>query len=248
MNLSFDSTFSCLKPTGMKKILLLSSVICISIVASSQVIIPKGKTIIGGSFSFSTSSLDPDPASTPNGLSEVRQFSTGISPSLGFATKDNAVFGILMYSQFGDWESKVISSGNTQEGSGYAAGPGIFYEKFFGLGKNFHFSAMGSLRGTFGKQNYKEYNNLTVYSETESKVKTAQLALTPFLGYSINNKWMVQASVGEILNIGYTNNKSTAKNSSTPESKSEYSSFSVNSRLNQGLRLGSLLMAFRYTF
>lgn len=232
----------------MKKILLLSSVICISIAASSQVVVPKGKKIVGGSFFVSTNHINADSTIGPPGLNDQNQYSFGISPSIGFAKKENSVFGFLLFTRYGKWEAQNASSNTVQEGSTFAAGPGVYYEKFYGLGKNFHFSAMGTLRATYGKQKYKEYDKIYVYSESEARVMATNLTLTPSLGYSINSKWMVQASVGEIVSIGYSRNKSTVKGSMMPERKTEYSSFHVSSRLNQGLQLGSLVMALRYTF
>jgi hypothetical protein len=230
----------------MKKLLLLACLMSAGIFSYSQVIVPKGKKILGGSFSGSTFNLHPDsvagsPTADQNG-SHV-----SFSPSFGYAIKENVVIGVSFQTDYGRWQTDYSGSGSRYVSSSFSMGPGFFYERFWKLGKGFHISGTALLNASFGKQKSTEYQPSGQTYKASGTLRSVNFSVTPNIGYSFNDKWMVQASLGEILQMGYS--RSTWENTNPAQPvKTAYNRFAINTKLNRGLSLSQLGVSARFTF
>jgi hypothetical protein len=230
----------------MKKSLLIFSLVFISAALSAQVIVPKGTRIAGGNISIGNARNHFDTTLNGNDVNTYSNYNVNFNPTFGWAKKDNEVYGIMLHTTYQHWKQE--SNNTFSKGSFIAAGPGVFYERFFNLGKGFHFSANGSLYGTYGVTKNKSYTNSVLTNDAEGKRYDINFSVTPRIGYSINKKFMVQASIGELLNMNFshTNWKSSIPGGST--SQHNYNIFNVNTGLNRGLSLSNIGFTFRYSF
>lgn len=230
----------------MKITLLFSSFLLLSIISNAQVVVPRGTKMIGGSISVGSGRSNWDTSRNGQHPNTYRNFQTTFNPTFGWARKDNELYGIQLYSQFYTWKHE--STSGISKGNYYAAGPGVFYERFFNLGKGFNFSANASLRATYGIQEEKTYANNLLAHQHNGKRYDVNLSVTPRIGYAFNSKWMVQASIGEMIDINYSHLNIKYRTSTGMTSQSKHNNLSLNTRLNKGLSLSNLGLTFRYSF
>ncbi|MDR6341469.1 hypothetical protein HNQ91_004542 [Filimonas zeae] len=172
----------------MKKTLLLSAVaLCTALAASAQ--ISKGSSYLGGNAGFRMSTTRPD-----NGDKTTLTL-FNLSPSMGFAYKENRVWGLLL--SYGNSTSKT---GNDKYSSN-SYGIGAFLRQYQPLGKGCYLFAQESL--VF------YYNNGKSNSANSSKDNTYNtgLSLSPGFAYDISKKFQLELLLNGLLYANYGHNK-----------------------------------------
>ncbi len=199
----------------MKKIVLSFIFITVcSFIASAQ--ITKGSILLGGGISFGGSK-------TESGGFEYKYKGFGISPSIGFAVKDNQVVGFNLSYNLSEGKNTDLQSPNNNEVTFYGAG--IFYRKYLPLSKSFYL--FGQAGAGYNQGNTKvEYPNY----RQDQKNQGFNLALYPGITYAVNKKFHLEASLNNLINLNYSTAKiTTTTNGGNPQkSNSKRFGFSTN--------------------
>ncbi|HEV7622331.1 MAG TPA: hypothetical protein VGO09_11380 [Flavisolibacter sp.] len=192
------------------------------IILSAQAQITKGSILLGGGFSFSTAnSIFPN---TPD--SKLTQFT--ISPSVGLAVKDNSVVGIFfIYSHARD-------NDNLQNNKFYEAG--AYWRKYLPLGKSFYFFTNTQLTYLYGEWKYTTIDNLQLLKQS-----TINIGIYPGVTYALNKKFHLEASLPNLINLGYTHTENfssgtTGQTSYKQNSVALYTNLSASNPFNFGFR------------
>ena len=210
----------------MKKILLITlSIFMIGI--SSQAQIKKGASIIGGSVGFSAGKVSLYGK-------KYKDWSTLISPSYGFAVKENLILGFEGF--FGSGEDENMEY--TLRNKGY--GVGVFTRKYQPLGKGFYLFGQAGLRGGFNRYLYAYTSNYAANRILKNYSLTA--SVYPGISYAINRKLHIEAALPDLLYIQY-NKESTLYEIGNYTNKSQQ--FSLGSSLSG---LSTLSVGLRFVF
>jgi hypothetical protein len=181
----------------MKKILLSSLAVFIVFLShaqqgpqTQQAQIKKGTVFIGGSIGLNKQSPSSD---YPNDF----QKNTNIifSPSVGWAIKDNLVFGVMLGVGYQKY-SLVPPDSNYSKTQTYSAG--VFLRKYKYLGSGFSLFGQGNFFFNYAKTtNYSGSLN----NQTNSSY-TVGLGFNPGVAYRINTHWQIETI---FPNLGYVN-------------------------------------------
>ena len=208
----------------MNKILLFIIVfICISCFANAQ--ITKGSLLVGGTLQHATEKVEE--VRSPD---ETRNRYLTISPAVGFAVKENLIFGIDL--RYGVSKREI----NSVENYNYKNyGAGVFLTRYIPLARNFYFFA----EGRAGVSSLKEVQVYQMPYPTR-KVLSVNIALHPGVSYVINRKFQVEAGLSNFAFIEYNSSKFY---SSTNETHSK--SFNIGTNLSNS---NPLSLGFHFLF
>jgi hypothetical protein len=212
----------------MKKILLSSLAVFIVFLSHAQQSqqdqlsqIKKGTVFIGGSVGFNRTT----PSGDPNNYYQ-KATNINFSPSIGWAIKDNLVFGVSLVYGY----QKVT---NVPADSVYAKtqtyGAGVFLRKYKYLGSGFSLFAQGNLSFNYAKTD--NHNGSQNYQVSSSS--TVGLGFNPGVAYRINRHWQLETIFPNLGYINYNHSKQTYPQ--VPPSPGEHSSsnlFSIGSSLS----------------
>ena len=213
------------------KAALLHGVILITFIftANAQSNIPKKSILLGGDLSFSSYNTKWDNHS---------QESTGffISPSVGFAVKDNLFIGL----NGGIGISKNSHNINSpyDSVSSHIYSYGVFARKYKPLKNNFYLFLQTNLGGYHAKSEFTQYTN----GSYKEKYFSVNASLSPGISYGINSKLHIETGFNNIVGIGYSTQQYSTDPSVGAERKQTgfnmYTSLSnFNSQFYMGFRL-----------
>ena len=214
----------------MKKFTFLSILIILFSTTSVYSQIKKGSILLGGGFNISHSE--------ENQGSESKTYSYIISPSLGFATKDNQIIGgNLSYSHSGN-----NISGNPNSGvisNNYSVG--AFYRRYFPFAKNFYVFGEGNVNFGFGKSEQGD----PMTNEFILRSYYGGLNVYPGVTYEVGKRFHLEAALSNLFNVFYGRNemetitptqttKSTSKNLGISSSLSRQNPITIGFRFVLG--------------
>ena len=210
----------------MKKYLLFTaSIVLITLSASAQ--ISKGSSYLGGSLGFSTAKRTVD---SPGSSSESnKSTSVAVSPAIGFAYKENHVWGLY------------LSYGHSSSGSGSkqdSYGLGGFLRQYKPLGKSFYLFAQESVLLGYGKTNY-----------DLAKMYSGSLSFAPGFAYDVSKKFQLELSLNNLFYSNYNHTKTTRPAiGTTPEEVTKQSDFNIGSSLSNLAEVGNITIGARFVF
>ena len=178
------------------KITFLSSLLFLSIYTSAQ--IKKGAIFLGGDISFggSNSTNNLSPTQTSNSTS------FGIGINAGKAVKENLIVGVKVgFSSINYKQDPTLTTFSKDELNSF--GGGVWLRKYYTLSKAFYVFADASLTSNFGKRN-QQYNQ-PVY-QINQKSTNLSLTLFPGIAYQMRKRFFLEASLNNLLSIGYAHN------------------------------------------
>jgi len=210
----------------MKKILTLSVLPFLFSVSILHAQISKGSLFLGGNISGSTvktESTQPNVTSKQNGLT--------ISPVIGFAVKENLVFGAdASYSFF---KTDQVYGQYTQKQ--YSYGAGVFLRKYKPIGKGFYLFLQGRLGGRYDENKY-----TPGVSANNTKRFTTTFGGYPGVSYAINRKLQLETGFNNLLSLNYYHE--TGKNLDGSGYSYKSNGFNIATSLDN---LSSLYIGFR---
>ncbi|MEJ0102913.1 MAG: hypothetical protein WDO19_10295 [Bacteroidota bacterium] len=173
----------------MKKILTLSVLSFLFSVSILHAQISKGSLFLGGNISGSTvktESTSPNATSKQNGLA--------ISPVVGFAVKENLVFGAdVGYSFF---KTDQVYSPSIQKQYSYEVG--VFLRKYKPIGKGFYLFLQGHLGGRYDETKYSPGTGTN-----NTKRFTTTFSGYPGVSYAVNRKLQLETGFNSLLSLNY---------------------------------------------
>lgn len=230
---------SIIKTLSMKKnLLLLLAIVSTALSASAQ--ISKGSSFLGGTLNFSTQKeTSEQPTSTGETTSIEEKKSTFlISPSIGFAYKENRVWGLsLSYNRV-----KNEYADNKPSVENYY-GAGAFLRQYKPLGKGFYLFAEESLGFSYGKNDYTSDNN----NSSSYKLFSTALSFAPGFAYDVSKKFQLELIMNNLLYAKYNHSDAKTSIADVPR-RTQTSNFSVGSNLNGLLESNSISIGGRFVF
>jgi hypothetical protein len=214
----------------MKKLLLLTALsVGTAISASAQ--ISKGATFLGGNVGFNTNTTKP------NTGAETKQTSLSISPSVGFAYKENRVWGVMAAYYY----NKTKSDFN-QDNQTYALG--VFLRQYKPLGKGFYLFAEEAASGSYTKGKT-EYTN-----SIDSKGFNINLGISPGFAYDVSKKFQLELTLNNLLYASYGHSKveNTYPASPANNSVTKSNNFTIGSNLSNLANVNYLTVGARFVF
>lgn len=231
------STFMSLfiKKAFMKKLLLITaSIVLISLSASAQ--ISKGSSYLGGNLGFGTSKNSIN-ANYAGGM-ETKSTNFYISPSIGFAYKENRVWGLsLSFTHIKDdvW--------NNEPDKQDAYGIGGFLRQYKPLGKSVYIFAQEALNFSYNKS-----NRYTSQEPGSYKGYGITASFAPGFAYDVNKRFQLEIVLNNLLYVDYNHSKATQQLSNGREQVKKESSFGLGSDLNSLAEVGTISIGARFVF
>ncbi|HTI94343.1 MAG TPA: outer membrane beta-barrel protein [Puia sp.] len=206
----------------MKKILLSSLAVFITLLSHAQ--IKKGTVFIGGNINFLHQSGKTDD-SIYIAANPATNFS--FSPSVGWAIKDNLVFGIDL--GYGYQKDSYNYPGPAYYNKLNSYSGGVFLRKYKTLGSGFYLFGQTDLGFTYTKTDHSAGRA----APDQTKTSTVGLSFYPGVAYRLSSHWQLETGLPGLAHITYSHINET--NYPTPASEAHASSNSFNA----GTTLGS---------
>lgn len=213
----------------MKKVLLLTAAIaCTAITVSAQ--ISKGSSYLGGGINYTNNN-----SKITKGVNqgESKSNSLNIYPAIGFAYKENHVWGVFL--SYGHNEN----SSAQLKGNSY--GLGAFLRQYKPIGKGFYIFAHEALGGTYSSSN----QGGGVVMNTKSI--GVNLGISPGFAYDVSKKFQLEIALNNLVYAGYSNSTTKPRDAAS-DYKATTSSFNIGSSLSSIANIGSLTIGARYVF
>ena len=210
-----------------KALLLVFTFLSLTTVATAQ--ISKGAVLIGPNLSFS--------ASTSNDTAyQIKQSNFHVSPSVGFATKENTVAGVRLYLG----RHRVRYSASTPDFKATLYGAGFFMRRYLPLVKAVYLFGDGELFGnaSTGKQKNNDYENTT-------KEARAGLSFYPGISYAVSKRFQLEAGLSNLLAIEYKTLKSEIVYSTGTTAITDHRGFSASTFVGGST---NFTLGFRFVF
>ena len=176
----------------MKKALLLACVF-ISFATISQAQITKGSVLLGGSIGLSNGKN--------TGTYSGKENNIYFNPTVGIAIKENWIIGIS--GGFSNYKGDLGLYTPERDGESYSGG--LFARRYSALGKNFYLYGNGSIN--YNKVDQSETsstNNSANYYANFYHSKGVTLSIAPGIAYAINKWFHLEASLSNLLTVGYS--------------------------------------------
>ena len=216
-----------------KKSTILILLIVLTSVANAQ--FTKGQKVLGGNIGFAVGKSE----SSDNFTSSQNSFT--INPSFAKFTKSNQLCGIGM--GYGYSRQKSESPNNAQNSYiiNQTIGVNVFSQRLYSMAKKLYFTlnTPASIYYMFGKNIVKSSNSI---NESMGKGYSINLSLAPGVSYQLNNRWLFDAYLSNLVNVGFSHNQSK---SSTSNYKTKSNNFGISSSLSN-TNLGNIGLGFRY--
>lgn len=195
----------------MKKLLFVS--LLVNFVFTTFAQLSEGRSMIGGSFSFSKNQTNDNDTSYNKYTQVNKRNNFNGSLNYGYFIKDN-----LMLGAFGSYGSNTNSSNmnyihpnsgyyrssNTYRSILFSGGLFLRYYKMLGNSK---FALFANLSSSFGGGNYTQYIvyknsvvNDTITTDTKGKISSLRIAINPGLVYFLTKNIAIETSFG---GLGY---------------------------------------------
>ncbi|WP_431213201.1 hypothetical protein ACQ86N_47625 [Puia sp. P3] len=201
----------------MKKLLL--SALALSLAFLSQAQITKGTTFIGGGFQINRFNSTGGDSSVSN----QNPYSSGysIAPTVGWAIKNDLVFGVTL--GYGHGKTDYKSSNSPVNISNNYLGS-LFLKKYKPMGKGFSLFGQGSLGINWSKTSS---NLVPQYSSSQTSWGPS---LTLFAGpaYRAGRHWQAEAALPGLAVINYSHSSYVQKAQNSPDQHSNSNGFSVS--------------------
>ena len=200
-------------------------IITVFIFSVSNAQIKKGNLFIGGEFQLGISKSTN--GNTNNGI--IRYTSFGISPSIGWVTKDNLVVGASIVTNF--------SSSNYSNSDSYSKsnriGAGFWVRKYLPLGKSFYLFGNGML----SVQSLYSINSNPQPGYYKEKGYAINAFLVPGIAYQINKSLFLEAALNNLVMLGYETKSIETYQSNVNDTKWSANSFNLSSGIGSGTPL-----------
>ena len=209
----------------MKKFILSS--LAVLIVFLSQAQIKKGQVLLGGSLGFGHSSSNYDSAYyQPN----TKLTAFNISPSVGWAIKDNLLFGVE--ANYAHQRTTQQSASNNYSDVNSFTG-GVFIRKYKYLGSGFSFFAQSSLDLTYGHTKYADPNP---DNQRQNSYGFA-IGFYPGVAFALSSHWQLETGFPNLGYINYNHSKYTSESPAGQDRNYINNNFSIGSSLSNTYQL-----------
>jgi hypothetical protein len=205
----------------MKKLFL--SALALSLAFLSQAQITKGTTFIGGGFQINRFNATGGDSSVSYQNPNTSGYS--IAPSVGWAIKDDLVFGVTV--GYGHGKTDYKSSNSPVNISNNYLGS-LFLKKYKPLGKGFSLFGQGSLGINWSKTS----SNLPPQYSSSQISWGPSLTLLAGLAYRAGRHWQVEATLPGLAAISYSHGSYVQKAQNNPDQHSKSNSFAVSTVFN----------------
>lgn len=214
----------------MKKLLLLTA-LSVSAVISVSAQISKGSTYLGGNIGFNTNTTRPGTGT------EIKQTSLSLSPSVGFAYKENRVWGLFAGYYYGQTKTD-----NKQNNQTYALG--AFLRQYKPLGKGFYLFAEEAASGSYLKGKTESTNSVS------SKGFNVNLGISPGFAYDVSKKFQLELALSNLLYASYSHSKVENTYPASPASNyiTKSNNFTIGSNLSNLANVNYLTIGARFVF
>lgn len=201
------------------------------LVCSANAQIKKGSVFLGGDISGSSQKTK-----SINTASSYKHSRINISPVFGKAIKDNLILGAN--AGLGLFKNDNWSGSSSIKAKSTAYNAGIFLRKYKNIGTGgFYLFVQGGLNGSF----YKQKQDVTVSSWTETKGFSVGINAYPGISYAVTNKLHLETGFNNLLSLSYFNEKIESRDPVPTASKTN--GFSIASSLSNAT--SSLYLGFR---
>lgn len=216
-----------------KKSTILAFIVVISTMANAQ--FNKGQKVLGGNFGFSISKNK----SSDDYIS--RQYSLSLNPSFAKFTKSNQLCGIGVGYGYNRQKSESPNSLPNSYNTNQSVGVNVFSQRFYSMAKKLYFTlnTPASIYYMFGNNNA---GSSTSVNESKTSGYSINVSLAPGLSYQLNNRWLFDAYLSNLVNVGFSHNQTKTANSNL---KTKGDSFGISSSLSN-TNLGNIGLGFRY--
>lgn len=197
-----------------KHIMLLSATVLVAVSSMAQ--FQKGDKTLGLGLDISSTSNK-----TTSGSVETSQkgFFGGLSAELGMASSANRLNGFYLSGGFGSSKSETSS---TVTQNYYNAGGGYFTRKYMPLSKSFYVFGDGRIGvGIGGQQSDPASSTLKSFNATAR--------IFPGVAYKWNKNVLLEVRFADLLNAGYSRQKTTGSGTTSVQS-----GFNLSSNLGLG--------------
>jgi len=214
----------------MKKLLLLTA-LSVSAAISASAQISKGSAYLGGNVGYSTNTTKP------NTGTETKITALGLSPSVGFAYKENRVWGLFAGYYYNQTKADYKHDNQT-----YTLG--AFLRQYKPLGKGFYLFAEEAASGNYTKGKT-EYPN-----PIDSKGFNINLGVSPGFAYDVSKKFQLELTLSNLLyaNYGHTKVENTYPASPVSNSVTKSNNFTIGSNLSNLANVNYLTIGARFVF
>jgi hypothetical protein len=225
-----------------KHFYILASVLLLSNAGQAQ--ISKGDKLLGGSIGFthgSTSNFN-GAVSADNSLTAIN-----LGISYGKAVKNNIVNGFNAgftfvnspVSTFDPATGANIFNNKIRQGT-----MGVFRRRYIPLGKNFYAFGQVGADLAYSQNEYSQFSTGVISEKVVNKSYVVNASLYPGFSYQLNNRFMLDLTMGSLVNIGYAHNSRRVNSQpAAPTSNTLY----LNSNLSLS-SLGNISVGFRVLF
>lgn len=210
----------------MRKFTLLT-IACIAIALASTAQINKGAVLLGGNISGSSNKQ-----TVSNSDVAYKQTNLFLSPSVGFVTAQNQVWGVTINA--GVNQSKANNqSGQTQLNN---IGGSIYHRRYLTLGKGFYFFGQLDAGYNYGKQKYTSPNATEIRT---SRTDHVFVSAAPGITYAVFKNFHLEAGLNQLAYFSYSaQNETQISNGVSTSSKGRGLSFSTNFSNHNPFSLG----------
>jgi hypothetical protein len=210
----------------MKRFILSS--LSVLIVFLSQAQIKKGQVLLGGSLGFGQSSTTFDSSFQQPG-NKLTTFN--ISPSVGWAIKDNLLFGVeAVYTHQRQGTTQTTDDAYTVFNSFTG---GVFLRKYKYLGSGFSFFAQSSFDLTYGHTKY--FNNSSTHQNQDNI--GFGIGFFPGVAFTLSSRWQIETGFPNLGYVNYSHTKYTVEQPNSPNRHSTTNNFSIGSSLSNTYQL-----------
>lgn len=227
----------------MKKIFTLLSLLYL-IPALSHAQFTTGQKLIGGNVSLSTNSGNA--TQTFDNRNVYYSSNTGviINPSIAKFISPTKLLGIGIVYNYSNYSIKeeAPDNGNSYKNITHSGGINIFSQRFIPLKNNFFFTIQ---TGATALYSFSKQSDFKSQAMTKTNVYGISASLAPGLSYRINNRFLFDAFLSNILSVGYQHS-STITNYPLPNETKTYSnSFNISTSFSNA-NLGNVGLGFRW--
>ncbi len=216
-----------------KKSTILALLVVVTTMANAQ--FNKGQKVLGGNFGFSTGKSK----SSENYTSHQNSFT--INPSFAKFTKSNQLCGIGVGYGYSRLQNKTPNNAQNSNSINQSLGVNVFSQRFYSIAKKLYFTLNipASVYYVYAKNTLESTNAII---ENKSNGYSLNVSVAPGLSYQLNNRWLFDAYLSNVINVGFSHSQSKTSN---PNSKTKSDSFGISSSLSN-TNLGNIGLGFRY--
>ena len=194
-----------------------------------------GQKVLGGNIGFAVGKSESGDNYTS------RQNSFTINPSFAKFKKPNQLCGIGVGYGYSRQKTESPNSVQNTNSINQSVVINVFSQRFYSIAKNLYFTlnTPASVYYMFGNNTVESSNSVNEIKNTGYSIN---LSLAPGLSYQLNNRWLFDAYLSNLVNIGFSHNQSK---SSTSNNKTKSNNFGISSSLSN-TNLGNIGLGFRY--